>query len=294
MKILVTGRKGQVAHSIAQRALESGLNNISFFGQSELDLEHTHTIAPFIKTQAPDLIINTAAWTAVDTAEDEAERAHRVNTIAPFEIAKAAKAIDAKLIHISTDYVYSGDKPSPYVETDPVGPNSVYGRTKLDGETRILETLEQALILRTAWVYSPFGKNFVKSMLSLAESRDILTVVNDQYGSPTSALDLADAILAIAQDWASATPRGTDKIFHCAGTGHTHWADFAQYIFETSRDKGGPYAKVTGIPSSDWPTKAKRPYNSRLDCTALKTVFGISLPDWKSSITGTVATILKA
>lgn len=294
MKILVTGRNGQLAQSIAQRALASGLSHISFFGQSELDLERPDAIAPFIENQAPDLIINTAAWTAVDKAEDEPERAHCVNTIAPYEIAKAAKTIGAKLIHISTDYVYSGDKTTPYVETDLVGPNSVYGQTKLDGETRILETLEQALILRTAWVYSPFGKNFVKSMLSLAESRDTLTVVDDQYGSPTSALDLADAILTISQDWASAAPKGMGKIFHCAGTGHTDWADFARYIFETSRDKEGPHASVTGIPSSDWPTKAKRPYNSRLDCSALKTVFGISLPDWKSSITGTVATILKA
>ena len=292
MKILVTGRNGQVAKSIALKAQARGIKNVSFFGQADLDLENTDIIAPFIKHQAPDLIINTAAWTAVDDAEDAPERAHLVNTVAPYEIAKTAKAIGAQLIHISTDYVYSGHKKTPYLETDAVAPNSVYGQTKLDGETRVLETLEHALILRTAWVYSPVGKNFVKSMRSLAENRDALTVVDDQFGNPTSALDLADAILTISENWASDTPHGFGQIFHCAGTGSTDWADFARHIFNVSQNAGGPSAAITGIPSSEWPTKATRPFNSRLNCSALKESFGIEMPDWKTSTTHTVSALL--
>lgn len=292
MKILVTGRNGQVAQCLAQCAQDRAVKNILFFGQSDLNLEHTESIAPFIKAQAPDLIINTAAWTAVDDAEDTPQRAHLVNAVAPYEIAKAAKTLRAQLIHISTDYVYSGDKTTPYVETDAVGPNSVYGQTKLDGETRVLETLEQSLILRTAWVYSPFGKNFVKSMLALAASRDALSVVDDQFGNPTSALELADAILTICENWASKTPKGFGQVFHCAGTGSTDWAGFARHIFKVSQEAGGASATVTGIPSSDWPTKAKRPFNSRLDCSALKHTFDITLPDWKPSVDHVVRSLL--
>ncbi len=309
MKVLVTGRNGQLAQALLQKTSthknqRHEQDDFIFAGHTELDLEKTDLIAPYIQDLAPDMIINTAAWTAVDLAEDVPERAALLNTAAPYEIAKAARAINAKLIHISTDYVYSGQKETPYLESDSTAPQGVYGHTKRAGELRVLETLDKAIILRTAWVYSPFGKNFIKTMLHLAKARDALSVVNDQFGNPTSALDLADTILSIKDQWDTQRikaqksihqdPIQNNKIYHCAGTGHTHWADFARHIFDVSQKEGGPTAIVTGIPTSEWPTKATRPHNSKLDCTALKQAFGVEMPHWKVSVAQTVKDVLRS
>jgi len=292
VKILVTGRNGQLAQSIAYCAELYPFADIVFTGQSVLDLENIDLIAPYVERVTPDLIVNVAAWTAVDDAEDAPARAKVLNADAPEALAKIATKLGAQFIHISTDYVYSGDKASAYVESDPVGPKGVYGATKLEGEQRVFATCPTAIVLRTAWVYSAFGKNFVKSMLGLASTRTHLNVVADQYGNPTSAIDLAKSILTIAQIWNTDPSLGRGEIYHCAGTGDTNWAEFAAYVFKVSQDLGGAHAEVAGIPASDWPTKAVRPENSRLECSKLKATFGIEMPSWKTSVSETVTSLL--
>jgi dTDP-4-dehydrorhamnose reductase len=290
MKILVTGRSGQVARSLAERAAGREDLSLAFAARPDFDLEHPSSIQGLIAAEAPDLIVNAAAYTAVDQAEDEAKAARQANTEAPGVIAAAAAAAGAKLIHISTDYVFDGAKASPYSEDDPIAPLNVYGQTKADGEAAVRAVLKDHVILRTSWVYSPFGRNFVKTMLSLAAERDRLTVVDDQIGSPTSALDIADAILAIAdRRSSSAALSGT---YHFAASGSASWAEFARQIFEISRQEGGPFAEVAGISSEQWPTKAIRPRNSRLDTSRFTAAFGHSPPHWAASLVLVVRRLL--
>lgn len=287
MKILVVGRNGQVASSL--RARFSASSGTIFAGRPELDLERVDSIRPIVHDAAPDVVINAAAWTAVDAAEDEIDRAMKVNAEAPEELARICNKIDARMIHLSTDYVFDGRKEEPYNEDDPVNPQSVYGQSKLEGENGIRRQLPgHHIILRTAWVYGPFGRNFVKTMLSLAEKRDELTVVDDQFGNPTSAPDIGDAIAAILAMWKREPDRGLGHTYHCAGSGEADWAEFARYIFATSAELGGPSARVTGIPTSQYPTKATRPPNSRLNSLKLQRDFGIQLPNWRSSTAATI------
>lgn len=292
MKVLVVGRSGQVASSLKERIRNEGLETF-FAGRPELDLELLDTIKPIVRDAAPDVVVNAAAWTAVDGAEDEADRAMTVNAAGPDELAKVCKNVDARLIHLSTDYVFDGRKEEPYIEDDPVNPQSVYGQSKLEGENCIRRQLpDHHVILRTAWVYSSYGRNFMKTMLSLAETRDDLKVVDDQFGSPTSALDIADAIAAILTSWKEGPEKGLGHTYNCAGSGEATWAEFAKYIFETSAKKGGPSAQVEGIPSSQFPSKVIRPSNSRLDCSKLQREFGITMPHWKISAAATLDSLL--
>jgi len=281
VRILVTGRKGQVARSLAERA-PAGFD-IIFAGRPELDLAAPDTIEQTVAAASPDLIISAAAYTAVDQAEDEPERAQLINGEAPGVLAHAAREAGAPIIHISTDYVFDGSLDRPYVEDDKVGPVGAYGRSKLAGEEAVRVSGADHLILRTAWVYSPFGNNFVKTMLRLADGRDRLTVVEDQLGNPTSALDIADGIFAVAARLREGSG-GLNATYHLAGTGSTDWANFARHIFAASAEHGGPTADVEGIPSSQWPTKATRPANSRLDSSKLSKAFGYTAPDWRSSV----------
>ncbi len=192
----------------------------------------------------PDLVVSAAAYTAVDQAEDEPDLAHSINAVGAGAVAQAAADIGAPVIHLSTDYVFSGDGEKPYTEDDPTGPHGVYGRTKLDGETAVAAANPRHLILRTAWVYSPFGKNFVKTMLRLAENRDNLSVVADQWGNPTSAIDIADGILRVANRLRADGQFDAFGVYHLAGTGSTNWSTFARAIFEASRNLRGPFAEV--------------------------------------------------
>ncbi len=289
MRILVTGVEGQLARGLSERA--SGVEVIRV-GRPELDLEVADTIERTVRAIAPDVVVSAAAFTAVDRAEDEPERAMRVNGQAPGVLARAARTAGARIIHVSTDYVYDGTKADPYVETDPVRPCSVYGRTKLEGEERVRAAHPEHVVVRTAWVYSPYGSNFVRTMLQLARTRDHLSVVDDQYGNPTCALDLAEAILAILQRWQSEPNAGLGQTYHCAGAGAATWCGLARHTFEASQRSGGPIAKVAAITTRDWPTRALRPANSRLDCRKLEADFGWRAPDWRVSIDAVVRRVL--
>ncbi|MEL7687268.1 dTDP-4-dehydrorhamnose reductase [Citromicrobium bathyomarinum] len=289
MKILVTGREGQVARSLAERG---SAHELVFAARPDFDLADAGSIARTIENARPDLVISAAAYTAVDQAEDEPELAMAINGEAPGHIGRAAASVGAPVVHLSTDYVFDGSGEHAWREEDPTGPIGVYGRTKLAGEQALAASGAAHAIVRTAWVYSPFGNNFVKTMLRLAESRDALNVVKDQYGNPTSALDIADALLAVAGRWQDAPGHGTNAVYHFAGTGSTNWADFARAIFDSSRKRGGPSCEVTGIPSSDYPTKAQRPANSRLDSAKFADTFGHAAPRWQESLDATVARLV--
>ena len=271
MRILVTGREGQVARGLAERG---GAHELIFAARPELDLADSESIERTVAAVAPDLIISAAAYTAVDKAEDEPELAMTVNGEGAGMLARAAAKLNTPIIHLSTDYVFDGALDRPWREDDPVAPLGVYGATKLAGEEAVATSGATYAILRTAWVYSPFGHNFVKTMLRLAKTRETLSVVDDQLGCPTSAFDIADAILAVAAAWQADPRHGADAIYHFAGVDEVSWADFARLTFAESGRLGGPTADVTGIPTSAYPTKAHRPANSRLDSTKFAQRFG--------------------
>ncbi|MDQ0994925.1 dTDP-4-dehydrorhamnose reductase [Phyllobacterium ifriqiyense] len=292
MKIVVTGHEGQVVLSLMERAALHPSIELVALGRPKLDLAQPQTIFQAIVDAAPDLVVSAAAYTAVDQAEDEAELASVINTAGATAVAEAAAHINAPIIHLSTDYVFSGEGREPYKEEDPTGPKGVYGQTKLNGELGVIQANKRHFILRTAWVYSPFGKNFVKTMLRLAETRDQLSVVSDQWGNPTSALDIADAILHMAERLQTDPSFNSFGVYHLAGTGSTNWSGFAQKIFEYSRARNGPYADVAGIATADYPTKAKRPLNSQLSTDRFFETFGWRAPEWPQSLEHVVDRIL--
>jgi dTDP-4-dehydrorhamnose reductase len=236
------------------------------------------------------LVVNAAAYTAVDKAETDSAAAYRANRDGPEALARLCAANGIPLIHVSTDYVYDGVKSSPYVETDAIGPRNVYGASKLAGEMAVMATGARAIILRTAWVYAATGSNFVRTMLRLAETEDKLKVVADQRGCPTAATDLASAILAIAgRIEADGWDDARSGVFHAAGSGETTWHGFAVALFdEASRHKTKTPSSVAAITTDEFPRPARRPANSRLDCTRLANLFDIRLPDWRDSLKRTV------
>lgn len=281
MRIAVTGREGQVVRSLVERARELLDVEVVPVGRPVLDLLRLETILPAIRSVGADVVVSAAAYTAVDRAEDEPEMAAAINAVGAGKVAEAAFALGIPVIHLSTDYVFSGDGGRPYAEGDPTGPQNVYGRTKLAGEEAVAAANPRHAILRTAWVYSPFGKNFVKTVLNLAADRETLPVVADQWGNPTSAHDIADAILAVAS--ALTGNYATVGIYHVAGTGDTTWAGFASHVLDVSRICGGPWAEVREIATADLRTKAKRPANSRLSTLRFYDAFGWRAPDWQLS-----------
>ncbi|MDE1917802.1 MAG: dTDP-4-dehydrorhamnose reductase [Sphingomonadales bacterium] len=291
MIIAVTGKVGQVVTSLIERAPD-GVTIVPL-GRPELDLADSASIAPAIAAARPDVVVSAAAYTAVDKAESDEAAAFAVNATGASAVAAAAQALGVPVIHISTDYVFDGTKTAPYLESDAVCPLGAYGRSKLAGEQAVLAAAPDAVILRTAWVYSPFGANFVKTMLRLAETREELGVVGDQIGNPTSALDIADTVLAIARrlhEAPGAAPRG---IFHMTGSGEGSWADLAKAVFAVSVAQGGPSARVRAITTADYPTPAARPANSRLSGDRLAQTYGLRLPDWRLSVADVVARLLK-
>ena len=293
-RYLVTGTEGQVVNALIEKAAGHDDIEIVLLGLPEFDLTATAMIAPAIVARRPDAILSVAAYTAVDAAESDEATALAVNCTAVGEIGKAAAELGVPVVHLSTDYVFDGEKPSAYVETDPPGPVGAYGRTKLGGELALAAATPDHAILRTAWVYSPFGKNFVKTMLRLAETRDTLGVVADQIGNPTSALDIAEAMLTVAGNLLTSHDAAARGVFHMTGFGDVAWADFSEEIFRLSAELGGPSAAVERIPTSAYPTPARRPRNSCLDCTRLERVHGIRLPDWRESTAVVVRRLLGA
>lgn len=292
LRILVTGREGQVARALIERARLDPEIELFALGRPELDLLDIRTIHAAIPPTRPDIIVSAAAYTAVDLAETDAANAYAINATAAGELGRLAAMLCVPIIHLSTDYVFDGLKMSPYHETDPTQPLGVYGASKLAGEHALADATANHVILRTAWVYSPFGKNFLKKMLHIAAERDRVRVVDDQYGSPTSALDIADAILSVARNLRRSDARDLRGIFHLAGRGDASWADFAHAIFEASEKRGGPRAEVVRITTADYPTAAKRPARSLLDTAKLASVHGISLPDWETSMERAVSRCL--
>lgn len=284
MRVLVTGLSGQVACSLVERARSRVRLEIIPAGRPELDLEVVGSAERAIASVAPDVVINAAAYTAVEQAEDEPERVFRVNADGAAEVAAASAKAGAPVIQISTDYVFDGHGNPPYTEDAPTGPLGIYGKSKLRGEELVRSVTPDHLIVRTAWVYSPFSRNFVKTMISAAGSRDCLAVVDDQRGSPTSALELAEGLLRIIDAW-SETPRvGLGEIYHLVGSGVVSWCGFASAIMDECQRRGLPAAEVRPIRTEDWPTKAARPRNSALNCSKFARDFGFSMPPWHESV----------
>jgi dTDP-4-dehydrorhamnose reductase len=283
MRIAVTGKKGQVVQSLIEAGPLHAVDIIPV-GRPEAELTDADALRNALADARPDVIVSAAAYTAVDKAESERELAFAVNAAGAETVALAAAALGIPVIHLSTDYVFSGTKPAAYLETDPTAPVSVYGASKLEGERRVAEATPNHVILRTCWVYSPFGANFLKTMLRLAETRDELGVVADQHGCPTSALDIADAVIQIAKRLKSDPAASLRGIFHLSGRGEANWADFAEAIFGELEKRTGKAVRVKRITTADYQTPAARPANSLLDTTRLQYAYGIALPDWRLSV----------
>ncbi len=293
MRVVVTGREGQVARALAERASSAGATLIAL-GRPELDLERPQSIAPALAAARPDIVVNAAAYTAVDHAESEEAQAFAVNAAGAGAVAAAARALGVPVIQISTDYVFDGSSLLPYREEDATGPVSAYGRSKLAGEQAVAAATPDHVILRTAWVYAPFGRNFVRTMLRLGEERSEVAVVGDQTGCPTSALDIADAVLSVARNLvAGPGDPALRGVFHMAAQGEADWASFAEAIFAEAAAHGRAPVAVRRIATSDYPTPARRPANSRLDGTKLAAIHGVRLPPWRGSLAACVRRLLQ-
>ncbi|TDH38726.1 dTDP-4-dehydrorhamnose reductase [Pseudohoeflea suaedae] len=294
MRILVTGRDGQVARSLSEAA-QGRSEEFVFVSRPQFDLASPETIRAAIREHAPDIIVSAAAYTAVDTAEDEPELARRINGEAPGILADEAARAGAWIIHLSTDYVYDGFGTRPWREEDPTGPASVYGQSKLQGEEAVREAAPNShVILRTAWVYSAFGRNFLRSMLHLAETRSELRVVADQYGNPTWAGDIACGILAVVDHISASADDRLAGTYNLAGPEAMNWADFARMIFAESAALGGKRPEVVNISTVEYPTKACRPANSRLDGSAFAATFGFRTSPTRSNIEKVLSRIRKS
>ncbi len=286
MTNLVIGRSGQVARALMDHA-PSHSSNFEFMGRDVCDLADLNALERAITQARPSAIINAAAYTAVDAAENDVENARAINAVGPARAAQIAAAMAIPFIHLSTDYVFDGTKSDPYVETDTTNPINVYGLTKRDGEIAILAANADAVVLRTSWVYSPYGKNFLRTMLTLGQTRDALSIVDDQHGAPTSAHDIAKACIEIVD--AKQAGNQASGIFHMTGSGETSWCGFAQAAFDqTAQWRDGKVPILTPVPTSAYPTPAKRPLNSRLNCDLLEASFGIRLPLWNISLRQTL------
>ena len=296
MRLLVFGESGQVARELARLAAARGIA-LEALGRDRADLADPAACAAAVAGAEADAVINAAAYTAVDRAESEPELARAVNTEAPGAMARAAAARGLPFLHVSTDYVFDGAPGRPWREDDPTGPLGVYGATKLAGEQAVAAAGGPHAVLRTAWVFSAHGSNFVKTMLRLGAERDSLRVVDDQIGGPTPARDIAAALIAMAEAFAAG--RGVSGVFHFAGAPATSWAGFARAIFAARDGKtpsiasggktpsaasGGKTPEVIPIPSADYPTPARRPLNSVLDCARIQAAYGIGQPDWRAGL----------
>jgi dTDP-4-dehydrorhamnose reductase len=294
MRLLVTGKEGQIVRSLAEAASNVPGIELLFAARPEADMAEPGSMAAAVDRLGPDLIVNAAAYTAVDRAEEEPELAHRINADAAGEIARAAASVGAPVIHLSTDYVFGGTGTRPMREEEPIAPLGVYGRTKAEGEELVREGQGDHLILRTAWVYSPFGFNFVKTMLRLGGERDEISVVADQVGSPTSAPDLAELILALAQRRLTGDRTGWGRTYHAVGAGQASWAEVAKEVMHAAAVAGAPSAAIRPIATADYPTPARRPAWSVLDGARLQEEFGLALPEWRSSVAKVVGRLVPA
>lgn len=278
MRLLVFGATGQVARELARQGAARGAA-VTALGRDRADLADPAACAAAIAGAAADVVINAAAYTAVDRAESEPELAHAVNAAAPGAMARTAAARALPFLHISTDYVFDGAPGRPWREEDRPAPLGVYGASKLAGEAAVAAAGGAHAILRTSWVFSAHGANFVKTMLRLGLERDTLRVVDDQIGGPTPARAIAEALLTVAAAFAAG--QGAPGVFHFSGAPAVSWAGFARMIFDL---RGGPAPEVAAIPTTDYPTPARRPLNSVLDCAKIRAAYGIAQPDWRAGL----------
>nr|WP_210269866.1 dTDP-4-dehydrorhamnose reductase [Hyphomicrobium methylovorum] len=281
--MLVTGKTGQVATALKRAASNVQNLDVITIGRPEWDLARAD-IAEGIAAIAPNAIVNAAAYTGVDKAESEPEVARAINATGAGFIAAAAAELGVPVIQISTDYVFDGSKPAPYVETDGVAPLGVYGQSKWLGEEAVRAASRNHAILRTSWIYGPAGTNFLRTMLRLARTHDQISVIDDQVGAPTFAADIGDAIIEVARQLVSNDANDLRGTFHLASSGATTWARFAEAIFELSAEMNGPTARVKRITTSEYPTAARRPANSRLDTSKLERCYGIEMPAWRDGL----------
>jgi dTDP-4-dehydrorhamnose reductase len=284
MRILVTGAGGQVGTDLVNRGRQLGFDMIAT-DAPELDITNKEVVIEYIKNASLDVVINAAAYTAVDKAEEEVELAYAINRDGPAHLAAACSATDIPLLHISTDYVFDGAKDGAYLEDDVSNPSGIYGKSKLDGEIAVADTLGEYITLRVAWVFAASGNNFVRTMLQLGAEREELNVVADQLGAPTWSGDIADVLLKIANRYrqGEVMPWGT---YHYIGSPVTTWHGFAQAIFDEAKLLGLLHVVPTvhAITTAQYPTLAARPKNSVLDCHKINNAFGISQPDWRAGL----------
>ncbi len=280
--ILVTGGSGQVGGALARVGAPDGFRFV-MPSRTEMDLRDPASIAAFVATRPWAAVINAGAYTAVDRAEADIEAAWRVNALAPACLARATAVVGVPIIHVSTDYVFSGNLDRPYREDDPIGPLGVYGASKEGGEQAVRTGNPRHVILRTSWVVSAHGANFIKTMLRLGAEKDVLRVVADQHGAPTAAVDLAGVLALIAQRMIN-DPDAPVGTFHFANAGATTWAGFAAAVFRLSAQRGGPSARVEPITTKDYPTPARRPANSRLDLQRIRDLHGVQPRPWEVAI----------
>ncbi len=290
MKILVTGKNGQLGKSIKQIVSSEKQNNdFVFVGRDELDFSQNDNIVKYFKDNDFDVIINCAAYTAVDKAESETKLANQINHLAVAQLAQISKTQQTKLIHVSTDYVFDGESDKPYTEADATNPINIYGKTKLAGEQVLKEIMPtDAIIIRTSWVYSEYGNNFVKTMLRLGKQKDGLSVVGDQTGSPTYATDLAGTILEIIQNKEFNEADKATQVYHYSNIGECSWYEFAKKIFELAQIQ----CTVNSIATEQYPTPAQRPINTLMNKDKIVKKFGVEIPNWKDSL-NTCITLLQ-
>ena len=295
MRLYVFGSEGQVARSLRETVIDKPDIVLGYGGRPEVDIRRPDLVEKALRAFSPDVVINPAAYTAVDRAESEPELAFAINRDGAGIVAAAAARLGVPILHLSTDYVFDGKKASPYIETDPVRPESVYGRSKLEGEHAVAAANQRHMILRTAWVYSPFGNNFVRTMLRLSAQRDRLTIVDDQVGCPTFAPDVAAAILVIARKiYLSGWSERFAGVTHIAGPDEVTWFDFARQIMRLSERTRRHSVTVAPISSKDYPSAAIRPANSRLCCDRLASVFNILMPPLGRSLEECLRLLLSA
>jgi dTDP-4-dehydrorhamnose reductase len=293
MRLLIAGWQGQVARALVEAA--PGCHDVTAcaVGRAALDICEAKSIERALAGISPTVVINSAAYTAVDKAETDVERAFALNRDGARLLAEAAAKRGIPIIHISTDYVFDGKKFDPYVEDDPTSPNTVFGRSKLEGEEAVRAANPKHIILRTSWVFSPGGRNFVKTMLAQASESARVRVVDDQRGSPTYAPHLVTIILELARLLSKPNAVAPWGVYHAANSGTTTWRGFAEEVFKRSAALGGPVAEVDPIPSKDYPTPAPRPANSQLDCSKLERTFRMRMPSWQDGVADCVLRILR-
>ncbi|OEF10063.1 dTDP-4-dehydrorhamnose reductase [Aliivibrio logei] len=285
MRVLITGCYGQVGHCLTQQLADKESTTVLALDRDQLDITNQDSVNAIVDDFKPTIIINAAAHTAVDKAEEEVELSYAINRDGPKYLAQAAQNVGAAILHISTDYVFEGNKVGEYAESDQTNPQGVYGESKLAGEKAVARACEKHVILRTAWVFGENGNNFVKTMLRLGENRDALSIVGDQFGGPTYAGDIASTLIQIAKriTQGDAVEYG---VFHYSGLPHVSWFDFANAIFDVAVEQGVLEKKpsLTSITTEEYPTPAKRPSNSRLSTEKITQAFSVQASNWKAAL----------